>query len=128
MAEEVPNINVYFANSLRSNHRRCSVVLSVLKSFTKFTRKHLYQSLFFNNIADIRPATLLKKKLRHRCFPVNFVKLLWSPFLQNTCGRLLLFSFQVSGIYFWYVLRRLSDLFISPAANLNSAFVNSFVA
>ena len=38
----------------------------------------------------VRPATLLKKRLWHRCFPVNFVKFLRTPFLQNTSGRLLL--------------------------------------
>ena len=53
----------------------------VLRNFTKFTGKHLCQSFFFN-----RPATLLKKKLWHRCFPVNFVKFLRTPFLQNTSG------------------------------------------
>ena len=37
-----------------------------------------------------RPATLLKKRLWHRCFPVNFVTFLRTPFLQNTSGRLLL--------------------------------------
>ena len=36
-----------------------------------------------------RPATLFKKRLWHRCFPVNFVKFLRTPFLQNTFGRLL---------------------------------------
>ena len=43
-----------------------------------------------NKVADRRPVTLLKKSLRHRCFPVNFVKFLRTPFLQNTYGRLLL--------------------------------------
>ena len=33
---------------------------------------------------------LLKKRLWHRCFPVNFAKFLRTPFLQNTSGRLLL--------------------------------------
>ena len=42
--------------------------------------KHLCQSLFFNKYADLRPATLLKKRLWHRCFPVNFVKFLRTPF------------------------------------------------
>ena len=37
-----------------------------------------------------RPATLLKKRLWHRCFPVNFAKFLRTRFLQNTSGRLLL--------------------------------------
>ena len=31
---------------------------SVLKNFTKFTGKHLCQSLFFNKVAGLRPATL----------------------------------------------------------------------
>ena len=33
--------------------------------------------------------TLLKKRLWHRCFPVNFVKSLRTTFLQDTSGRLL---------------------------------------
>ena len=36
--------------------------------------------------------TLLKKRLWHKCFPANFVKFLRTPFLQNTSGRLLLYS------------------------------------
>ena len=36
------------------------------------------------------PATLLKKSLWYRCFPVNFAKFLRTPFLQNISGRLLL--------------------------------------
>ena len=35
-------------------------------------------------------ATLLKKRLWHRCFPVTFVKFLRTPFLQNTSGQVLL--------------------------------------
>ena len=35
-------------------------------------------------------ATLLKKRLWHRYFPVKFVKFLRIPLLQNTSGRLLL--------------------------------------
>ena len=62
----------------------------VLRNFTKFTGKHLCQSLLFNKVAGLRPATLLKKRLWHRCFPVNFAKFLRTPFLQNTSGRLLL--------------------------------------
>ena len=42
------------------------------------------------NVQFLRPATLLKKRLWHGCFPLNFVKFLRTPFLQNTSGRLLL--------------------------------------
>ena len=38
-------------------------------------------SLFFNKK---RPATLLKRRHWHRCFPVNFAKFLGTTFLQNT--------------------------------------------
>ena len=41
-----------------------------------------------------RLATLLKKRLWQRCFPVNFVKFLKTFFLQNTSGRLLLKQFH----------------------------------
>ena len=34
--------------------------------------------------SGLRPATLLKKRLWHWCFPVNFVTFLRTPFLQNT--------------------------------------------
>ena len=60
------------------------------RNFAKFTGKHLYQSLFFNKVRGLSPATLLKKRLWHRCFPVNFAQFPKTPFLQNTSGRLLL--------------------------------------
>ena len=47
----------------RSSHRRCSVKKGVLRNFTKFTAKHLCQSLFFNKVAGLKPAKLLKKRL-----------------------------------------------------------------
>ena len=52
----------------------------VLKNLGKFTGKHLCWSLFFNEFRGLRPASLLKKKLQRRCFPVNSAKLLRTPF------------------------------------------------
>ena len=74
----------------RSSHQRCSVRKVALKNFANFTGKHLCQSLFLNKVADLRPATLLKKRLWLRCFRVNFAKFLRTPLLKNTSGRLLL--------------------------------------
>ena len=62
----------------------------VLRNFAKFTGKHLCQSLFFNKVAGLRPATLLKKRLWHRCFPVNFGKFLRTPFITEHLWWLLL--------------------------------------
>ena len=56
----------------------------VLRNFTKFTGKHLCQKLFFNKFEGLMPATLLKKRLWHMCFPINFVKFLRTPFLHRT--------------------------------------------
>ena len=53
----------------------------VFKNFAKFTGKHLCQSLVFDKVADLRPATLLKKRPWHRCFVLNFAKFLRTPFL-----------------------------------------------
>ena len=75
---------------VRSSHQRCSLLKGVLWNFSKFTGKHLRQSLFFNKVAGLRPATLLKKRPCRRCFPVSFVEFPRTPFLQNTSGRLLL--------------------------------------
>ena len=53
-------------------------------------RKHLCQSLFFNIVAGLKPTALLKKTLWHRCFAVNFAKLLRTPFFTQHLGWLLL--------------------------------------
>ena len=75
--------------STRNSHRRCSIKKGVLKNFAKLTGKHLFQSLFFYKVAVLRSVTLFKKRLWHRCFPMNFAKFLRTAFLQNTSGRLL---------------------------------------
>ena len=43
--------------------RRCSVKKGVLKYSAKFTEKHLCRSLIFNEVAGLRLATLLTKRL-----------------------------------------------------------------
>ena len=62
-----------------NSHQRCSVKKGILQKFAKFTGKHLCQSLLYNKVAGLRPATLLRKRLWHRCFPVNFAKFLTTP-------------------------------------------------
>ena len=73
----------------RSSHQRCSARKYVLRNFSKFTGKHLCQVLFYNKAAGSEPATLLKMRLWHRCFPMNFAKISKNPFSQNTSERLL---------------------------------------
>ena len=42
------------------------------------------ESLFFNKIAVLKPAALLKKRIWYKYFPVDFAKFLRTPFSQNT--------------------------------------------
>ena len=74
----------------RSSHPEVFFRKVVLRNFAKFTGDHLCQSLFFNKAAALRPATLLKKRLWHRLFPVSFAKLLRTPFLTEHLRWLLL--------------------------------------
>ena len=69
---------------------RCSINKTVLQNFAKLTGKHLRWSLFFNRVAGLRLATKIKKRLRHKRFPVSFAKFLRTPFLENLSRRLLL--------------------------------------
>ena len=62
----------------------------VYRNFAKFTGKHLCQTLFFNEVATLRPASLLKKRLWHKFFRVNFVKFLRIPFFIEHLWWLLL--------------------------------------
>ena len=57
----------------------------VVRNFSKFTSKKIWQSLLLNKVAG-----LLKKRLWHRCFPVNFTKFLRMPFLIEHLRWLLL--------------------------------------
>ena len=53
-------INIFY---FRSSRPDMFCKKGVLENFAKFYGKHLCQSLFFNKVAALRPATLLKKRL-----------------------------------------------------------------
>ena len=65
----------------RKSRREVFCKKGALRNLAKFTGKHLWQSL---------SATLLKKRLWRRCFPVNFAKFLRTLFLIEHLRWLLL--------------------------------------
>ena len=73
-------------------------LLASLKNFARFPWKQPCRSLFFNK------ETLFKKKVWHRCSPVNVKKLLWTPFLKNTSGG----CFLLWGIARWWGVSNLT--------------------
>ena len=70
---------------------------SEIRNFTKFQEKHSWRSLVLSSkdsgFIKKDSYNVIKKRLWHRCFPVNFAKFLRTAFSQDTCGWLLL--------YFW---------------------------
>ena len=57
---------------------------SVLKNFTKFTGKHLCKVFLFKKVASLKPATLLKTRLWHRCFFCEFYEISKNTFSYRT--------------------------------------------
>ena len=105
----------------RNGHRRCSVKKSLLRNFAKFTGKHLRQSLFFKkeNLAQVFSCEFYE--IFTNIFYEQFYKILRTPFLQNTSGRLLL-NLVVNlplrkVIYIWYyfknILKALDIMYVS---------------
>ena len=80
---------------------------SVKKVFLEISQKE--EGHLSIKIASLRPSTLLKKRLWHRCFPVNFVKFLRTPFLTqhlrwlllNQCNAKLLPPLSKHAIQIW---------------------------
>ena len=58
--------------------------------FHKIPRKTPKFTSFFNQVAGVKAFNFRKIWLHHRCFPVNFAKLLATFILWNICKRLLL--------------------------------------
>ena len=71
---KIGNKDTLVANA-RSSHWRCSMGKNVLRNFAKFTGKHLCQSRFFNKVAGLRPATLLKKEALAQVFSWEVCKI-----------------------------------------------------
>ena len=55
----------------------------VLRNVTKVTGKDLYQSLFFNKVAGLRPATLLKKETLAQVFSYEFCNISKNAFFTE---------------------------------------------
>ena len=72
------------SKSTRSCRLEVSCQKDALKNFTKLTRKRLCQSLFYNKFVTLSSVTLLKKRLRYRCLPMNFPIFLATSFLERT--------------------------------------------
>ena len=65
---------------------RCSIKMMFLK-ISQNSQENTCARVFFNKVEGFRPATLLKKRLWHRCLLANFAKILKTLFLQSSCDN-----------------------------------------
>ena len=89
-------------NFVQKQPPNCSVWKSGLRNFVKFTVKHLCQSLHFNKVAGLRPATLSRKRPWHRFFSCEFCEI-----SKNTSGRLLLVVVRCCVSTFEWIVQKL---------------------
>ena len=134
-------INYYFYNKASSQIfvrvlNTSLVVLHILKTCSSFDARKIYDTIFLveavtqrssvkkvlleilrNSLENASGLQLYKKKrLWHWCFPLNFVKFLRTPFLQNTSGgcfySLHLHKRKDLSSYTWLVIVYYKDFFV----------------
>ena len=83
---------LFFITATYSNsHQTCSAKKLFFKILQYSKKTAVLQSRLFLINTDFRAAaTLIKKRLQHRCFPANIAKFLRTAILKNICERLLL--------------------------------------
>ena len=98
----------------RSSHLELFCKKGVLENFTKFIENTCTRVSSFNKVAGQRPATLLKMRPWHRCFPVSFAKFLRTPIFIEHLWWLFLSTSILQKLYManWIYLK-FFQLFLS---------------
>ena len=80
----ITGVFLWILRSFRSSRLEVLCRKGVLRNFTKFTRKHLCHSLFFNKVAVLQPATLFKKETLAQVFSCEFCEISKNIFFYRT--------------------------------------------
>ena len=86
----------YVRSSFRSSRLQILFKIGAPKNFAILTGKHLCWSLFLG----LKACNFIKKRLQHRCFPVNIAKFLRTAFSIEHLWWLLLFN-TISNFAAW---------------------------
>ena len=62
----------------------------VLLKILQYLQENTCVGVFLKQVTGLQVYNFIKKRLQHRCFPVNIAKFLRTPILKNICERLLL--------------------------------------
>ena len=80
--EQTPQLTLlYCGRTVRSSHWRSSVKKTVLKNFEISTGNTCV------GVSFSKSCNYIKKRSRHRCFPVNIAKFLRLPIFKNICEK-----------------------------------------
>ena len=77
--------------------------VSVKKVFLKvlqYSQKNTCVESLFNNVASLKTCNFIKKRLQHKCFPVNSATFLRTPILKKICELVLLKPLQDDASFF----------------------------
>ena len=86
---------------LATGHQRCSVKKGILKIFANLTGRYVLESLLIK-LQALKPATLCKKRFKHRCFLMNVAKFFRTAFFFNRTPLVAAseFNFLILNSYF----------------------------
>ena len=91
-----------FPDKSRSSHQRCSVKKGVLRNFAKFIRKHLCQSISFNEIAGLKVCNFIKREILAQVFSSEFCEISKNTFLTEHLWATA--SINLWTDWYWYPL------------------------
>ena len=111
--------------SIQKQSSRGVLQKSVLRNSQNSQENTCARVSFLIKLQTLRPATLLNKRLWHRCFPANFVKFLRKTFLTEHLRWLLLsIIFQQIFLYYFIPLGAISFPYYTALSVLVFKFTN----
>ena len=82
---------------------RCSFKIDALKNFAVFTKKSICVGSLFNKITGLQAYDFIKKRIQHRCFPVNVAKSFKNNYLEEHQWKTAYTSTSSStNSFYWY--------------------------
>ena len=98
----LPHHHCYYSEAVV---RMCSIK-TVFFEILQNSQENNCARAFFNKVAGLWPASLLKKRHWYKSFPVNFAKFLRTSFVTEHLWWLLLTTVNISDVCFWFKFKR----------------------
>ena len=109
-------------HTIKSSHRRCSIKKSLLRNFAVFTGKHLCQSLFFNNVADL---FFIKQETLKQAFSHIFCEIFKNTFFTKHLWTTVSYHISCYLCICQTYSKRLHLLFYTVLISIDISFNNS---